>query len=164
VNYYSLIESCSQNVAADLLHYARSASTSSWYTIPEQPWLLPIPADTFSDCPQVERLLDRYGDRTRMSIIRMEPNSYYAWHVDTLRSVGINMMLNCFGDSFSGFGKLVERPLWNQVERLMYEPCALYLFNASEYHFGANFSNDTRYLVTCSLIDCTYDEALAALT
>ena len=103
----------------------------------------------------------------KAGILRMEENSYYDWHVDTNRGVGLNLLLNNWDashclfdgnpntrnkkqlskDAIEEHDLLDEFRVTSKFTELKYKPNTYYLFNVQEAHSVYNFSG-TRYLLT----------------
>jgi hypothetical protein len=152
MDYFQEIETCSASIPAELLEYARTAPEELWRKTAGESASLAVPPSTFKDCPVVQRLLDKYGDVNRMHIQKLPPRSFYFWHRDDARNVGINLQLSGFPDAFTACGKF--EPLKRQyvsVRHLRYEPCKLYLLNVSGPHCGSNDTDEVRFLVSMSL-------------
>lgn len=79
----------------------------------------------------------------------MLPNTCYNWHIDTERSVGINMLLSDVNSKclFS------ENPnsVVSEFEELVYEPNTYYIFNTQKPHSVLNFEGD-RYLFSVEFL------------
>jgi hypothetical protein len=74
------------------------------------------------------------------AIIRLPPHSFYDWHEDAERNVGINMLLNPFdGVSHCIFTENKNVALGYFTE-LVYQPNTWYLFNAQATHMVCNFN------------------------
>lgn len=76
-------------------------------------------------------------------ILRMEPDTYYDWHVDTNRGVSLNMMLSP-GHSHCLF-RVKSEGKTGSFDELVYEPDTMYLLNTQIHHSVYNF-NDVRYM------------------
>ena len=89
----------------------------------------------------------------RAGIIKLEPNTYYDWHVDTDRGAGVNLLLNpsqshCLFNRDFKRGKSLEQGNVNgSFVELKYKPHTYYIFNSQVAHSVYNF-DDTRYLLT----------------
>ena len=90
----------------------------------------------------------------KAGIIKLEANTYYDWHIDTDRGVGVNMLLNNWDGSHCMFNPDLKRgtnvALGNvkgKFIELKYKPQKYYLFNAQVAHTVYNFE-ETRYLLS----------------
>ena len=108
----------------------------------------------------------------KAGILKMENNSYYDWHVDTNRGVGLNLLLNnwetshCLFDSnpntrnkhqlskdaIKHHDSLDEFSVTSKFIELKYKPNTYYLFNVQEAHSVYNFS-EVRYLLTLEFLE-----------
>jgi hypothetical protein len=86
----------------------------------------------------------------------MDPKNYYGFHVDALRHVAVNMMLEG-SDSYTMFGEKTASAEVTKIEQLMYEDSSYYIFNTSKPHAVLNLSDNTRYLLTVGIIDLEVD-------
>ena len=89
-----------------------------------------------------------------LGIIKLEENTYYDWHVDTDRGVGLNLLLNNWDKSHCMFNRALKRGkslehgnVNGNFTELKYEPQTYYLFNTQVAHTVYNFK-DTRYLLS----------------
>jgi len=83
----------------------------------------------------------------QVGLIRMPPNSGYDWHVDTDRTVGMNMLVGDVHCCDTLFSKNYSRGLTYDITRLEYQPWELYVFNTKIYHTVLNYQHP-RYLFT----------------
>ena len=90
----------------------------------------------------------------KAGIIKLEANTYYDWHIDTDRGVGVNMLLNNWDRSHCMFNPNLKRGtnvahgnVKDKFIELNYEPQKYYLFNAQVAHTVYNFE-ETRYLLS----------------
>jgi len=99
--------------------------------------------------------------RFKAGILRLGPRSYYDWHIDTRRGVGVNVLLSTGGHHHSLFSpdysevhddgdttgnhKMDPRVYLHRFEELEYEPHIYYLYNNQVHHTVYNFGK-TRYL------------------
>lgn len=140
-------------------------------TTPDDQWLdyydfkaIPVPAKFMVDC-WWKRLYELHPFNA--GILKMEENSYYDWHVDTNRGVGLNLLLNKWDSSHCLFDGNPNKRKENQLSKdaiaehdsldnfnvtskfseLKYKPNTYYLFNVQESHSVYNFSG-VRYLLT----------------
>lgn len=90
-------------------------------------------------------------------VVHMKPHSIYDWHVDSARTVAINMLLTAHDSSHSIFGKSREGMIVNTQE-LKYKPHTMYIFNTQIEHMVINWE-ENRYLFTIEFKDpISYDE------
>ena len=84
-----------------------------------------------------------------LGIIKLEENTYYDWHIDTDRGVGLNLLLNNWDKSHCMFARDYNtiNTISNKFIELKYEPQTYYLFNTQVAHTVYNFK-DTRYLLS----------------
>jgi hypothetical protein len=103
-------------------------------------------------------------------VIKLDENTYYDWHMDTDRGVGINLLLNNWDTSHCMFSPKLKRG--DSVEKgnvkspfveLKYEPNTYYLFNSQKAHTVYNFKG-TRYLLSVDFLEdrtkLTYNQLL----
>jgi len=90
----------------------------------------------------------------KAGIIKLEANTYYDWHVDTDRGVGVNMLLNNWDTSHCMFNPGLKRGesvefgnVTGKFIELKYKPRRYYLFNTQMAHTVYNFE-ETRYLLS----------------
>lgn len=109
----------------------------------------------------------------KAGIIKLEANTYYDWHVDTDRGVGVNMLLNNWDQSHCMFNLNLKRGanvthgnVKGEFIELKYKPQKYYLFNAQVAHTVYNFK-DTRYLFSVDFEEdrtkLTYNQLLAEM-
>jgi len=84
---------------------------------------------------------------SKAGLIKTPPNSGYDWHVDTDRTVGINMLVSDVHSCDTLFSKNYNRGLTYDIARMKYVPWSLYVFNTKVYHTVLNYEH-TRYLFT----------------
>jgi hypothetical protein len=149
--YFSLLSSNHLVDTEALLFRARSPSTIWRPTTSGLHHVSRLPDNILDNIPVVKHLLDTFGDRERISLVRLEPYTFYDWHQDRLRSVCINALLNEFEDSYSIFGRPTQVDKYEDIMRLKYTPGCLYLFNTKAWHCGVNYSPNPRYLLSASL-------------
>ena len=101
--------------------------------------------------PLIVALSNRFTIKPGM--FKMNPRSYYNFHVDSTRNVAINMLLEG-PDSYTMFGKQTESiEVTNVTDQLIYEDSAYYIFNTASPHSVLNLSQNTRYLLTIGIPD-----------
>ena len=95
----------------------------------------------------------------KAGIIKIDENTYYDWHIDTDRGVGLNMLLNNWDTSHCLFNPKIQRgesvEIDNMTDKyieLKYKPNTYYLFNTQMAHSVYNFK-DTRYLLTIDFFE-----------
>ena len=95
----------------------------------------------------------------KAGIIKIDENTYYDWHIDTDRGVGLNMLLNNWDTSHCLFNPKIQRgesvEIDNMTDKfieLKYKPNTYYLFNTQMTHSVYNFK-DTRYLLTIDFFE-----------
>ena len=139
------------SVTADLM-YIRAA------TAPQSAWMdyynfkaLEVKSDWAID-PWWRELYKAHPFRA--GIIKLEKNTYYDWHVDTDRGVGLNLLLNNWDYSHCMFnptlrrGKTLEHGnVTDKFIEMKYDPHTYYLFNTQIPHTVYNFKG-TRYLLS----------------
>lgn len=110
----------------------------------------------------------------KAGIIKLDANTYYDWHVDTDRGVGINMLLNNWDTSHCMFNPDLKRGdnvahgnVKAKFIELKYKPQRYYLFNAQVAHTVYNFGDNTRYLFSVNFEEdrtkLTYNQLLAEI-
>ena len=104
--------------------------------------------DLLSKDPFFQWLNSRYQFQT--GILRSDPYTCYDWHVDTLRKVGINLLINTDVRSACLFSRNKQQIVFD-IEELKYQPNTYYLFNTQILHSVYNFEN-TRYLLSVEFI------------
>ncbi len=92
-------------------------------------------------------------------ILKLDPYVCYAWHTDSRREAGINMILTPNQRSFCVFtdAKYDEEPVF-KIKELAYKPMTYYVFNTKVSHTVYNFES-TRYLLSIDFID-THNKGL----
>ena len=95
----------------------------------------------------------------KAGIIKLEANTYYDWHIDTDRGVGLNLLLNNWNTSHCLFNRNLERAdsvangnVNGKFVELKYKPDTFFLFNAQVAHSVYNFG-DTRYLLSLDFVE-----------
>ena len=89
----------------------------------------------------------------RAGIVKLDPNVYYDWHIDTDRGVGVNLLLNpckrycLFNKDFKRGKSLDQGNVTGSFVELQYKPNMYYLVNTQVAHTVYNFDT-TRYLLT----------------
>jgi len=78
-------------------------------------------------------------------IIKLEPMTWYNWHIDAVRQCSINMLIEG-KDSQSFFGEKVNSDILALTE-LIYEPNIYYLLNTQKTHAVLNRHN-IRYMLS----------------
>lgn len=81
----------------------------------------------------------------RVGIVKMLPEHFYQWHVDSKRKVSINMLLTGKDTSYCVFKDHDE--VNGPVTRLPYVANSMYLFNTQEEHCVFNGRGE-RFLLT----------------
>jgi len=76
-------------------------------------------------------------------LLRMDPYTYYNWHIDDKRGVSINMLINAHSESHCLFSP--DPSLTSEFIELPYRPATYYLFNNQVHHSVYNFGR-IRYL------------------
>lgn len=124
-------------------------------TVQEESWLpyynfmaLPISNFVLRYDPLFAKLEEYY--KFHAGIIKLPPNTCYDWHVDTDRSVSINMLVNDNTDSHCLF-RAGEGEVSFPVTRLVYSPDTYYIFNTKVPHTVLNFS-PPRYMFSVEFI------------
>ena len=90
-------------------------------------------------------------------VVHMRPYTIYDWHVDSVRTVAINMLLSAHDTSHSIFdtgrsGMIID------TQELIYKPNTMYIFNTQVPHMVVN-TRQERYLFTIEFKDpISYDE------
>lgn len=82
-------------------------------------------------------------------VIRLQPNTYYDWHVDDRRGVSVNMLIN-HGHSHCLFKKssnTLEDAVTGKFYELNYQRGIYYFFNNQVEHSVYNYEG-VRYLLT----------------
>jgi hypothetical protein len=98
-----------------------------------------------------------------VGLMKIEPFSYYHWHTDLERGVGINMLLPFEGHSHCFFTPSLKRNRINKFYELKYVPGSFYLFNPQKLHCVFNWEQP-RYVFSLEFkrnkYDLTYKEVL----
>ena len=96
-------------------------------------------------------------------LMKIEPFSYYHWHTDLERGVGINMLLPFEGHSHCFFTPALRKNRINKFHELCYIPKSFYLFNTQKLHCVFNWEYP-RYVFSLEFKrnknDLTYEEVL----
>lgn len=87
--------------------------------------------------PVMSRLVKTYAFKA--CILRMPENTCYQWHVDAVRQVGINMLLEDAGGSHCVFAEDFSEQVF-PITELKYQPNTYYVFNTQKPHMVTNFS------------------------
>ena len=74
---------------------------------------------------------------SEIGLLRIPPNSSYAWHTDEYRLATVNMLIRD-KHSLCLFGKAKEEYYVDMVQ-LKYKPYTYYLLNTQEFHSVVNF-------------------------
>jgi len=109
----------------------------------------PVPPELMEQDPVLQFLMSKY--RLLGAIARMPENTCYNWHTDTVRQVGINMLLEDGGDSRCMFKGSTEDVAFPFIE-LPYLQHTYYAFNTQIPHTVYNFTKP-RYLLTLEFFD-----------
>jgi hypothetical protein len=89
-------------------------------------------------------------------ILRMSPNTFYRFHIDTSRTCAVNMLISG-SDSNCYFGQVSENEeIIKNVTELKYSPNQYYLFNTKEKHAVLN-KNNFRYLLSLGIYKLDYE-------
>ena len=108
----------------------------------------PVANDFLSKDPFFQWLNGRYQFQT--GILRSDPYTCYDWHVDTVRKVSINMLINSDLRSVCVFSKNKQQTVFD-IEELKYQQNIYYIFNTQIPHTIYNFE-DTRYLLSVEFL------------
>lgn len=83
-------------------------------------------------------------------LLKLSPNTFYRFHVDSVRKCAINMLLDG-NDSHCYFGKMTKyEEVIDNVSELVYEKDYYYLFNTKEKHAILNLNN-YRYMLSVGI-------------
>jgi hypothetical protein len=92
-------------------------------------------------------------------ILKMEPNSFYRFHIDEKRKCAINMLLDGFDSNCYFADPTDSEDVFNNVEELLYKPNTYYLLNTTQKHAVMNRSK-IRYMFSMGVNDFTYEFVL----
>jgi len=108
----------------------------------------PLPLDKcFELCPELVQI-NNIAEIQHIGVIKMAPGDFYKMHTDTVRGVGINMMV--FDEHSSSLCAFVNRETF-ETEKLDYQPNTMYLFNTQIPHTIFNFEG-YRYMLAVSFL------------
>jgi len=85
--------------------------------------------------------------RFEAGVVRMQPNTFYDWHVDDNRGVCVNMLINHAQSHCIFRDPKKEGAITGKFHELNYERGVYYFFNNQVEHSIYNFEG-TRYLLT----------------
>ena len=106
-----------------------------------------IDIDTCLDISQTLRNIDADFPILSIGVAKMQPNTYYPLHKDTLRGCGINLMLSDCNlhstESFCAWGSSDS----NETYQLRYEQDTMYLLNTRIHHTVYNFGSERLMLI-----------------
>ena len=112
---------------------------------------IPIEKAIWRQEPILKNIND-YFPISHVGILIMEPFKCYKWHVDTERTVGLNLLLNGFNTSHTIFSENY-RETADQCDtvHLKYEKNHFYAFNTKIYHTVFNLS-EKRHLLSVEFL------------
>jgi hypothetical protein len=102
----------------------------------------PVPHEILFEDEFFKWLAKRYNFMA--GILKLDPYTCYDWHIDTMRGVGVNMLLTPNTRSFCAFKFDLDQLVY-KIDELKYKPGTYYLFNTQVPHTVYNFET-TRYL------------------
>ena len=108
---------------------------------------IPVSDELINKDPFLSKL--RETRTFRAGILLTPPNSCYKWHVDTYRSVGVNLLIK-HKDSHSVF-TFDEENINVPVHELKYEEDTYYIYNTKVPHMVLNV-DEPRYIMTLEFI------------
>jgi hypothetical protein len=120
-------------------------------TILDDQWLLyhgfntlPIPNDIVLKEPFLNKLNSKFKIK-QAGILLIEENSFYKWHIDGLRGVGINMLLSHVNSHCLFTEHDYDKKTQAKIVELEYKQDTFYIFNTQNPHTVINF-NGPRYM------------------
>lgn len=153
-DYFSKLNIDSLAVAA-IKQRIDKAEESNWENFLELN-MLRLNYDVISHDTKIVNLLKDIGDINRVSIFKTNNNTCYSWHVDSLRSSSINMLIDGF-DSMCVFGTQEQHKQYSNLVKLQYEPNRYYLLNVKKHHTVYNFNNQ-RYVLSLGIPKMSYED------
>lgn len=123
-----------------------------------------LPASLLVSDPFLAALMRIYPFQA--GIICMDANTCYRWHVDSDRTLGLNMLLSFNSNSFCAFKSVDDTEERNfPILKLDYKPDTYYLLNVKQYHTVFNFDSP-RYLFTAQFDNTglKYQDVIDAIT
>jgi hypothetical protein len=117
---------------------------------------------TFANSALVQDLQKNLSPNLHVCFIRNDPHSCYDWHNDSLvgnRKCVINYLLSAGTGAITLFRQPVSRITYKITEcpYVLYTPM---LLNVAHDHCVINNSTDYRYILSVSLPDVTFDQAV----
>lgn len=146
-NFYRLVPSRS-SISEALRAFAHSVPHESWVVYYNFD-AVPVPHGILDADPFIVALAKKR--RFHAGVLRLKPNTCYNWHVDTVRKVSINMLLNTDIDSHCVFLR-GEPGVSFAVEELNYKPDSYYVFNTQMPHMVLN-CGQPRYLFSIEFLE-----------
>ena len=120
-------------------------------TILDDQWLLyhgfntlPIPNNIVLKEPFLNKINSKFKIK-QAGILLIEENSFYKWHIDGLRGVGINMLLSHVNSHCLFTEHDYDKKSQAKIVELEYKQDTFYIFNTQHPHTVINF-NGPRYM------------------
>ena len=145
------------NIVDTILERAKNTE-KDWNKLLEQS-ILNLHISDFQDDTEIYSAIKDLGAEKRLSVFRFNPNVCYNWHIDKIRHVSINMLLDGF-DSFCAFGDLSLQNKFINLHRLVHKPDIYYLMNVKKMHCVFNFSQQMRYILSIGIPDIKYEDVV----
>ena len=108
-----------------------------------------LPIELIYKDPFLSWLYNKY--EFRLGALKMEPNTFYKWHMEGIRGCAINMMASDNSHSHCLFAGKKQNESSYYVDELSYKHKTYYLLNNQKYHCVLNL-NTTRYIMTTEFV------------
>ena len=137
----------------ELLEYAVKRPSMYWVLL-HSFLVTKVPSELYAQDPFVSTILERFNGQA--VILQMPARSIYNFHVDSERSVSVNLLLNNFDCSHSYYRVPMTqggRPSASvdHIVELNYEPGQAYVLNTGETHGVINTGDKPRLVFALSI-------------
>lgn len=127
-------------------------------------WLAPT---TFKNSTFVKNIENHFKTQCVLKYHLNIPNSYYDWHIDARRDCALNWLIKTNDNSSVFYREVIEkavptnhRPLFYRLIEAEYELYKPTLLNTKFEHCVVNNSDEERIILSLSIVDVNYDQAL----
>jgi hypothetical protein len=138
-NYHELETTADLTVLKDFAHSVTTWKESSGF------FFIPVPIQLMKNLP-IFSILPKFI--ARPVILKMNPMTWYDWHIDEKRVATINSLLSGT-DSKCFYGNRLTRDIV-EIEELSYESDKFYLLDTTKTHAVLNLNN-IRYVLSIGI-------------